>query len=61
MPSSHTVLETDKCKIKVHSDGGVSIECGDKDTLYIGKQEVKMIDGLSNLATANHFDPEKSE
>lgn len=53
MSDGHELYTTDRCKVKVHDDGDISIQCEGDDELLIGKQEIKMINGISDLATGH--------
>lgn len=50
MTNKHTMFESDKCKIDVSIGGDVTIECDDNESLTLGNTDIKMIDGISDLA-----------
>lgn len=58
MTDKHTMFESDKCKIDVSIGGDVTIKCDDDESLTLGSMDIKMIDGISDLAKSAVGDSE---
>lgn len=50
-PNEEEIMEIGKCKINVNADGDVTIKCDGEPVITLGAQQLKMLDGISDLVT----------